>query len=200
MSDLASLGSIGIIITLLAGITHEVSEQLFGGILKGKYMYWASLGVGVAVAVGAQIIAPQFPPMAPLIGLPLQMIIAGGFIVGFTATKLHKVLSSDSGTHDASISGLAKMVAVAVVEKVSPKPDGLSEADILENTRLVALGDLPNATVGDKFNAGYAKLNLIVNDYKTGKVSRDATLQAVELCKAKYPGVMVPPGFPVEPE
>lgn len=200
MSDLASLGSIGVIVTLLAGITHEVSEQLFGGILKGKYMYWASLGVGVVVTVGAQAIAPQFEPMAPLIGLPLQMIIAGGVIVGFVATKLHKVLQAEPGTHDSSLSGMVKSVASAAVEKITPKSIGMSEADVLENTRLVALGDLPAATDGDKFNAGYAKLNLIVNDYKTGKVSRDATLQAVEFCKTKYPGVMVPPGFPAEPQ
>ena len=120
MSDLGNIGALGVIITLLAGVTHEAAEHLFGGLVKGRFMYWAVLGTGIAVAFGAQAGAPYVPALDTLNGLSWQAILAGGVVVGFTATKLHGVLSHNLGTETASLSGIVKTVVASVGSKDTP--------------------------------------------------------------------------------
>lgn len=110
------------LITVLAGVTHEAAEHLFGGLLSGVKMYWAVIVTGVVVVFGAQVAAQYLPVLAPLMGLPWQAVVVGGVVTGFAATKLHGVLSKDSGVQDAALSGLMKdMVRAVIPEPGFPK-------------------------------------------------------------------------------
>ena len=115
MNGLGSLGALGVIITLLAGINTQVAEHLFGGFVSGKLMYWAALVTGVALAFGAQALSGQVVALQPLVGLSWQVTLVVGVITGFVSTKLQGVLNAaNSGTQAASLSGVVKSIVTNV--------------------------------------------------------------------------------------
>ena len=175
MNDLGSLGALGVVITLLAGITSEVAEQLFGGFIRGKLMYWAALVTGVAVTFGAQVLAIQVPALQPLTSLSWQVTVVVGVVVGFVSTKLHGALTTaNPGTETASLSGVVKSVAKRI---------GGNTAQSEVERATTELWDIQKA-------------------YTDKQVSKADTLAAIETWKQKYPNwsMLIPPGFPAEPQ
>lgn len=185
------------VIALLAGVTHEVSEQMFGKLVNGVWMYWLSVLTGVGVLFSAQIASSYFPAeLGILNNLPWQMTLVLGLITGISATKLHGVLSHDTGTSNASLSNVvakAKDIVVNAVHRVTTVPEPVV---IASPPVIVDFSTLP---FGDRVLLGVEEVNAMLKDWRNHILSDTEAVARMDGIRKKY-GDALPPfpaGYPL---
>lgn len=74
---------------VLVAVNEQIVENLFGSLVKGRWMRLLAIGTGIGVTFAGWAIAGYVPGLEVLSNIPVHLVAVFGLVVGLGGNVLH---------------------------------------------------------------------------------------------------------------